>query len=50
MLDQAEAAFAAGRLVVWHAQTAKGYRGLTKIRDHLELPARLAVTIRYDPN
>jgi hypothetical protein len=50
MLDQADAALAAGRLVVWHAQTAKGYRGLTKIRDNLRLPERSVVTVIYDPN
>jgi hypothetical protein len=50
MLDQAEAALAAGRLVDWHAQTEKGYRGLTKIRDSLKLPERLVVTVVYDPN
>jgi hypothetical protein len=50
MLDQAEAALAAGRLVVWHAQTEKGYRGLSKIRDSLKLPERLVVTVVYDPN
>ena len=50
MQDQAEAALAAGRLVVWHAQTEKGYRGLTKIRDSLQLPERLVVSVIYDPN
>ncbi len=50
MLNQADAALAAGRLVVWHAQTEKGYRALTKIRDSLELPERLVVTVVYDPN
>jgi hypothetical protein len=50
MQRQAEAAFAAGRLVVWHAQTEKGYRGLSKIRDSLQLPERLVVTVVYDPN
>jgi hypothetical protein len=50
MLDQADAALAAGRLVVWHAQTEKGYRGLSKIRDSLQLPERLVVTVVYDPN
>jgi hypothetical protein len=47
---QAEAALAAGRSVEWHAQTEKGYRGLTKIRDNLWLPLELAVTVLYDPN
>lgn len=50
MFNQAKAALAAGRLVVWHAQTEKGYRGLTKIRDSLRLPERLIVTVLYDPN
>jgi hypothetical protein len=50
MQRQAEAALAAGRLVVWHAQTEKGYRGLTKIRDNLRLPERLVVKVDYDPN
>jgi len=50
MLDQADAALAAGRLVVWHAQTEKSYRGLSKIRDSLRLPERLVVTVVYDPN
>ena len=50
MTSQARTAAAAGRLVVWHAQTEKGYRGLTKIRDGLKLPERLVVTVVYDPN
>ena len=29
MIRQADAAEAAGRIVIWHAQSAKGYRGLT---------------------
>ena len=44
---QAEAALAAGRLVVWHAQTEKGYRGLKKIADGLQF-GNLSVV--YDPN
>ena len=50
MQRQAETAFATGRLVVWHAQTEKGYRGLSKIRDSLQLPERLVMTVVYDPN
>jgi Restriction endonuclease fold toxin 5 len=47
MKRQAIAALAAGRFVVWHAQTEKGYRGLTKIAktlpyDHL--------SVVFDPN
>ena len=37
MRRQAEAALAAGRVVVWHAQTEKGYRGLKTIADGLPL-------------
>ena len=50
MEAQAKAALAAGRLVEWHAQTKKGYRGLSKTRDSLPLPERLIVTVVYDPN
>jgi hypothetical protein len=53
MQKQAEAAFAAGRLGVWHAQTEKGYRGLTKIWkiwDSLPLHLRPVVSVVYDPN
>lgn len=50
MQRQAEAALAAGRLVIWHAQTEKGYRGLNKIRDRLLLRERSLVTVIYDPN
>lgn len=45
MEKQAQAA--AGRIVVWHAQTEKGYRGLKKIADELDEPNLLVV---YDPN
>ncbi len=38
MERQAEVALAAGRIVVWHAQTEKTYRGLSKIADRLQLP------------
>ena len=47
MTRQAEAALAAGRLVVWHAQTEKGYRGLKKIADRLPF-GNLSVV--FDPN
>ena len=50
MVAQAEAALAAGRMVVWHAQTEKTYRGLKKIADDLLLPYRLNLTVVYDPN
>jgi hypothetical protein len=38
---------AAGRLVVWHAQTEKGYRGLSEIARELDEPNLFVV---YDPN
>jgi hypothetical protein len=44
---QSKAAFAVGRLVVWHAQTEKTYRGLKKIADRIRL-GNLSVV--YDPN
>ena len=44
---QAEEALAAGRLVVWHAQTEKGFRGLEKIADGLGF-GNLSVV--FDPN
>ncbi len=47
MRAQAEAALAAGRLVEWHAQTGKGYRGLKKIADSLPFGK---VSVVYDPN
>jgi hypothetical protein len=47
MEAQAEAAIAAGRLVDWHAQTEKGYRGLKKIADSLGFGN---VSVLYDPN
>ena len=47
MRSQAEAALAAGRVVVWHAQTEKGYRGLKNIADGLPF-GNLSVV--YDPN
>jgi hypothetical protein len=47
MIDQAEAAELAGRLVVWHAQTQKGYRALSVIANRLNLPN---LSVVYDPN
>ena len=47
MKRQADAALAAGRIVVWHAQTEKGFRGLSKIADELDEPNLFVV---YDPN
>ncbi len=47
MAAQAEAALAAGRVVVWHAQTEKTYRGLTKIADDEDFGNLFVV---YDPN
>ena len=44
---QAEAALAAGRLVVWHAQTLKSFQGLTEIASDLPWPN---LTVVYDPN
>ncbi|MGO4869866.1 MAG: hypothetical protein ACLPGW_04545, partial [Roseiarcus sp.] len=38
---------AAGRLVVWHAQTEKGFRGLSKIAGDLDEPN---LSVVYDPN
>jgi hypothetical protein len=47
MERQADAAAAAGRLVVWHAQTEKGYRGLERIADDLKFGN---LSVIYDPN
>jgi hypothetical protein len=47
MKRQARAAQADGRIVIWHAQTEKGYRGLKKIGDHLD---ELNLFVIYDPN
>jgi hypothetical protein len=44
---QSRAAAAAGRAVVWHAQTEKGYRGLREIAKD-EGYSNLSVI--YDPN
>ena len=47
MRSQAVEALAAGRMVVWHAQTEKGYRGLKKIADGLKFGNLFVV---FDPN
>ena len=47
MKSQSDTAAAAGREVVWHAQTEKGYRGLKNIADDLKF-GNLSVV--YDPN
>jgi hypothetical protein len=47
MERQADKAFAAGRLVVWHAQTEKGYRGLSEIVRKLK---KTNLFVVYDPN
>jgi hypothetical protein len=47
MQRQVEAAKAAGRIVVWHAQSEKGYRGLSKIADHMD---ELNLFVVHDPN
>jgi hypothetical protein len=47
METQADKARADGRLVVWHAQTEKGYRGLSAIAAKLDDPNLFVV---YDPN
>jgi hypothetical protein len=38
---------AASRIVFWHTQTEKGYRGLSKIADNVD---ELNVFVVYDPN
>jgi hypothetical protein len=50
MERQAEVALAAGRRIVWHAQTEKTYRGLKTIAARLPLIYKPIVTIVYDPN
>jgi hypothetical protein len=47
MERQAKEAAAAGRVVILHAQTEKGYRGLSKIADDLD---ELNLFVIYDPN
>ncbi len=48
MKRQSAAALDAGRVVVWHAQTEKGYRGLNKIADDPQIRENLSVV--FDPN
>jgi hypothetical protein len=47
MERQADEALAAGRLVVWHAQTEKGFRGLSEIAREL---GKANLFVVYDPN
>jgi hypothetical protein len=47
---QAEVALAAGRRIVWHAQTENTYQGLKTIAGGLPLLYRQIVTVVYDPN
>jgi hypothetical protein len=47
---QAEVALAAGRRIVWHAQTEKTCQGLKTIAGGLPLLYRQIVTVVYDPN
>lgn len=47
METQADTALAAGRVVVWHAQTEKGFRGLSKIK---EQNSWMNLFVVYDPN
>ncbi|HEY1945158.1 MAG TPA: hypothetical protein VGH40_23840 [Roseiarcus sp.] len=48
MKRQTDAALDSGRVVVWHAQTEKGYRGLKKIADDPQIRGNLSVV--FDPN
>ena len=48
MRSQADAALAAGRSVVWHAQTEKGYRGLKKISGRPEVARTLSRRLRSE--
>ena len=50
MERQAEVALAAGRRIVWHAQTEKTYRGLKTIAARLPLLYKAIVSVIYDPN
>jgi hypothetical protein len=50
METQAKVALAAGRRIVWHAQTEKTYQGLETIADRLPPLYRPIVTVVYDPN
>ncbi|RBP09036.1 hypothetical protein DFR50_1235 [Roseiarcus fermentans] len=47
MTDQAEAALASDRGVIWHVQTPKGFRGLNVIAQRLDYGN---LTVVYDPN
>ena len=47
MKRQADEAKVSGRLVIWHAQTEKGFRGLSKIAGKLDEPNLFVV---YDPH
>jgi hypothetical protein len=47
MEAQSDAAVAAGRRVVWHAQTEKGYRGLNNIQNERKFPN---LSVVFDPN
>ena len=47
MERQADAAAANGRIVVWHAQTMRGYIGLSNTANNLDV---LNVFVVYDPN
>ena len=52
MIRQADAAEADGRIAVWHAQTAKGYRGLVTMADKLGKQHESVLKLRFvhDPN
>jgi hypothetical protein len=47
MERQSNAALAAGRQVVWHAQTEKTYRGLLTLQERFHFPN---LSVVYDPN
>ena len=47
MKSQAEVAAVAGRDVVWHAQTPKGFRALSNIWSKYKWPN---LSVVYDPN
>ena len=44
---QADAADTGGRIVVWHAQTEKGFRGLSKIAKRI---GRMNLFVVHNPN
>jgi hypothetical protein len=51
MVRQARAALAAGRRVIWHAQTEWGYRGLSKLAEKLASEDEYTnLFVVYDPN